>query len=698
MSSPRHMTSSSPAPSQGPHRSNAPTPVPPRGASADPMSMRPEGMRPEEMRLEPTMMRMGEGIGGVVRGPDGSLRPANEMMVVRDGRPVRDGMLEGINRAPSADGLGRPVIPPNMRPGEIGRLGPDGTMVRGPYGQPPPYGSQGGNFGQSAPQYVLHQTPAQQHQNMQIQRGAGANVPRSGSLDEMPALTAQMSLPDELSDVMGMPNGPGRPNRQSLPPQMPMMMNGAPRPVPGPGMAAGPRRSIIGPPRPCPLGLGVVRLLQMSHELTGMGGRMIADWQRFRDEYFTRSGKISMTIFYNVEGRKYIVSPELIARFFLTFFESGVNKMSLGLNGAIETSEHSRSELESMVETIQGVWRYELDNGWVVEHNGPMKISLVAEPFPDNPQQFKIKIEDLTFTAPTTSYFFRPEKLEGNRIHGRPMTPRVSPGLAARKPGEHGAAGGAGGMLDEQGNQEQEERLMYENVTLPPMPFQAYGFPSTVWRMLALSACVHELQPIMQLDHALQSGPIAALDAYAGMDQTARNQAGFELTDDFVGHAFPNFTSGLHPSNMSDHSPALAHTHPGMNPHASTATIGRPTPTPPPIRSGPPGVPRSGMNHEPLAGSGELPPLPKLGPGIPTPMGPGMMFSQSPSMTHPLPPGQQNGQGMKRKLPQPEQGPDVGGPSGPSGPPQIRAAHSPNNRPRPPPAGARKKAKTNTAG
>lgn len=217
-----------------------------------------------------------------------------------------------------------------------------------------------------------------------------------------------------------------------------------------------------------------------------------------------------MTIFYNVEGRKYsaldsavhsttgtdsadaVVSPELIARFFLTFFESGVNKMSLGLNGAIETSEGSRNELESTVETIQGTWRYELDNGWVVEHNGPMKIALVAEPVPGDPQQFKHKIEDLTFTAPTSSYFFRSEKLEGNRIHhgGRetgPMTPRISPGLAARKPGEPGMAGGVGGVLDEQGNQEQEERLMYENVTLPPMPFQAYGFPSAVWRMLAVS-------------------------------------------------------------------------------------------------------------------------------------------------------------------------------------------------------------------
>lgn len=265
------MTSSSPAPGQGPHRSNAPTPVPPRGASADPMGMRPEGMRPDEMRLDPAVMRMGEGIGGVVRGPDGSLRPANEMMVVRDGRQVRDGMMEGINRAPSADGLGRPVIPPNgvMRPGEIGRLGPDGTMVRGPYGQPAPYGSQGGSFNQSAPQYVLHQTPAQQHQNMQIQRGAG--VPRAGSIDEMPTLTAQMNLPDDLGDVMGVPNGPGRPNRQSLPPQMPMM-NGAPRPVPGPHMVAGPRRSMLISPRPCALGLGVVRMLQMSHELTGMNG------------------------------------------------------------------------------------------------------------------------------------------------------------------------------------------------------------------------------------------------------------------------------------------------------------------------------------------------------------------------------------------------------------------------------------------
>lgn len=194
---------------------------------------------------------------------------------------------------------------------------------------------------------------------------------------------------------------------------------------------------------------------------------------------------------------------------------------------------------------------------------------------------------------------------------------------------------------------------------------------------------------------------VAALDQYAEMDQNARAQAGLEYIPDDMGHPFPHFAPGFVNSNMPGGSPALAHTHPGMHPQGSIPTAGRPTPTPPPIpmRPGGPGMPpqRMANNGAPLAGSGELPPLPSL--GIP----PGMIMSQSPSLTHPMPPGQPpNGQvGTKRKLQPPDQGPDVGGPSaapGGSQPPRAGVGNNPNphGRVKPPPAVARKKAKTNT--
>jgi hypothetical protein len=218
------------------------------------------------------MTRMNEGM--IVRGPDG------QAMMVRDGRIMRDGMLP-MDRAPSADGINRPGMQGGMNMGanggmrpEIGRLGPDGTMVRGPgpmpYGQPQPYGPQGGGFSQPAgPGYVLHQTPAQQHQTMQTQRTA----PRAGSVDEMPMLSGQMNLQDEMGEMVH-GSGPGR--RQSMPPQM-NMMNGVgpgpqPGPGPGPGMVMGSRRSMMVHQRPFPLGLGIVRMLQMSQEMSDMQG------------------------------------------------------------------------------------------------------------------------------------------------------------------------------------------------------------------------------------------------------------------------------------------------------------------------------------------------------------------------------------------------------------------------------------------
>ncbi|KAH7343891.1 LIM-domain binding protein-domain-containing protein [Rhizoctonia solani] len=734
MSSPRHLPSSSPAPGQGPHpsRSNAPTPVPPRGASADPMSMRPDGMgQPTEMRIpgeSPGMMRMADGgIGSVVRGPDGSLRPANELMVLRDGRLVRDmPPMEGINRAPSADGIGRPGmgVPPNgsMRPGEIGRLSSDGTMVRGPYNGPPPY-AQNAGFVQP---YGIHPTPAQQHQNMQSQRGLGGapvgpgsgpggpgGVPRSGSVDDM----SLGGLPDELADVIGMP-GPGRPGpgpgpgRASLPPQMPVM-NGVPV---GPGRGPGPvvlqRRPTLGQgmpgiqARPIPLGMGVVRMLEMSQELGNMSHKMLPDWERFREEFFTRSAKITMTIFYGVEGRKYLVAPELIPRFFLAFYESGVNKISLGLNGATETTQECQNEsMESKVSTLNAIWRYELENGWVVEHTGPVKIHLVIEQVQG---ELKLKIEDMTCTAPTTTYFFRPERIEGNMIQGPsrdvgPMTPRISPGLAARQTGEPMGDPNIG--LDEHGAaMEHDERLVYDKASLPARPFQTYGLPATVWRLLAMSACVHELVPVMELDHSFQMGPLSALDQYAHMEEHARQDAGFEsMPEGIGGHSFPHFNTFANPPHMHNHSPALAHAQTGMHhhgpPQGAIPTTGRPTPTPPPMRQGGPGgqgMPMRG--NMPLAGSGDLPPLPGLGVAIPPGMSPSMIMSQSPSLNHPGAPGQpHNGQqlGVKRKQ-QPEQGPDpTGGPSGSQPMRGVPNQVNSNRMNKSSPVLTRKKAKTN---
>ncbi|CAE6527301.1 unnamed protein product [Rhizoctonia solani] len=725
MSSPRHMTSSSPAPGQGPNqaRSNAPTPVPPRGASADPMGMRPDGMQPNDMRIpgEPSgMIRMGDsGIGNIVRGPDGSLRPANEMMVLRDGRLVRDMQppMEGMNHAPSGDGMGRPGmgLPPNgMRPGEIGRLGPDG-MVRGAGAYNAPYGAQGGNFSQ--PYGGIHPTPAQQHENMRRGVGGGppgagpGGVPRSGSVDDMSGLSSQMGLPEDLTDVIGGMSMPGRPGpgpgRASLPPQMPMNGVGPGGRGPVPMMQRRPTLMQGMQPRPIPLGMGVVRMLQMSQELTNMRDKMLSDWVRFREDFFTQSGKISMTIFYGVEGRKYMVSPEIIPRFFLCFFESGVGRISLGLNGATETTENCQNEqLESVVSTLNAVWRYELDNGWIVEHNGPVKIHLVAEPVQGDPHMYKLKIEDMTCNAPTTSYFFRPEKLDGNLIQGPsrevgPMTPRISPGLAARQTGEPVGDPNIGLTTDENGVIiEHEERLVYERASLPPKPFQTYGLPASVWRLLAMSACVHELAPVMELEQSFQMGPLAAFDQYAEMDQNARHEAGLDnMPEGMGGHSFPSFNPAFsNPPHMPDHSPALAHAQAGMHhgPHQGAAlTTGRPTPTPPPHmrpgQGGPGGPIRGGM---PLAGSGELPPLPGLGVGIPPGMS-NIITSQSPLLSHPGAPGQPpHGQlGMKRKQ-QPEQGPDpTGGPSGSQPPRGVNNAVRMNKTS---PALARKRAKQST--
>ncbi|KAG9128179.1 hypothetical protein FRC07_003729 [Ceratobasidium sp. 392] len=698
MGSPRHMTSSSPAPGSGPHppRSGAPTPVPPRGTSADPMmGMRPEGLgRPDGLRIggEQGMMRMNEGM--MIRGPDGQIRPANEVMM-RDGRMMRDGMLP-IERAPSADGMPRP----GMRP-EIGRLGPDGTMIRGqgpvPYGQPPPYGVQGPGFGQPAPPgYVLHQTPAQQHQNMQIRNNGGGGSQRSGSVDEMPILSGQMSLPDEMGDMVPTSGPPGR--RTSMPPQMAMMNGVGPGPGPrpsgpgavpgpvGPGMVMPQRRPTIShpqQPRLFPIGMGIVRLLQMSQEMSETHPKSLEHWIKFRNEYFMMNGRISMTVFDGVEGRKYDVAPELIARFFLTFFESGVSKMSLDLTGAKETSDDPDS-LDSVVETLSGVWRYEINTGWVVEQAGPIKVFMTAvmdQGLPGEQQQPKLKIREMIFTAPKSWYLFRTEQLQGNLVSGpTPMTPRISPGLAARKTE-------GGNMDDLSGNTGREEEiLVYENVRFPPKPFQKFGLPENVWRLLVMSTSVHELFPLMDLAHESQSGPIAALEHYAEMDQNARMQVGLPnfLPDDLGPHQFPNFTSDFGgPGNMLSSSPGLTHPHPGMHNQGSIATTGRPTPTPPLSR-------QTIRNGQQLAGSGELPPVPGL--SVPGP-GPGMMVQQSPSMGHPLPPGQQpNGQGgMKRKHQPPDQGPDAGGPSGATSQPRGVA----NSRVKSSPVVSRKKAKTN---
>ncbi|KAF8607700.1 hypothetical protein BDV93DRAFT_519715 [Ceratobasidium sp. AG-I] len=105
------------------------------------------------------------------------------------------------------------------------------------------------------------------------------------------------------------------------------------------------------------------------------------------------------------------------------------------------------------------------------------------------------------------------------------------------------------------------------------------------------------------------------------------------------------------------------------------STVGRQTPIMPPL----------GHTRQ-LAGHNDLPPLPPLE------VGRTALMHQSPSLTHPMPPGQQvNGQaGMKRKLQGPEQGTEGSGPSASGAP------HRGGNKGRPSPATTRKKAKTNT--
>jgi hypothetical protein len=79
-----------------------------------------------------------------------------------------------------------------------------------------------------------------------------------------------MDLQGDL-DIVGM-HGPGRPTlaRGSVPPQM-QMMNGVGGPRTGPGgpmMMA--RRPTLMQSRPFPIGMGVIRILELSKELSSM--------------------------------------------------------------------------------------------------------------------------------------------------------------------------------------------------------------------------------------------------------------------------------------------------------------------------------------------------------------------------------------------------------------------------------------------
>lgn len=157
------------------------------------------------------------------------------------------------------------------------------------------------------------------------------------------------------------------------------------------------------------------------------------------------------------------------------------------------------------------------------------------------------------------------------------------------------------------------------------------------------------------------------------MVQEARAEAGLDQMNSDLGGHFPNFND--FPPTLTNNSPASAHTHPGMHHHSGMTTVGRQTPIMQPLGPG-----------RPLAGQNDLPPMPHLE------VGSTALMHQSPSLTHPMPPGQQvNGQGsMKRKLQGPEQGAEGSGPST-SGVP-----HRGNNKVKQSPAVARKKAKTNT--
>nr|VWO98933.1 Acyl-CoA desaturase (EC [Ganoderma boninense] len=266
------------------------------------------------------------------------------------------------------------------------------------------------------------------------------------------------------------------------------------------------------PVYPIGMGQGIGRLLQLSYQLgeEGKDRLNMGYWFNVAGQYFTEKSTIKLTLWKDnqqVEAKPFEIGFPIFPRFFLVTSQSGVKAQHLVLDGA---RERCLGPMHGLVECPAAQWIFRYTNGYNVTLRGPLTAEIVVSQVPvTQPSQaqlpqYALKLDKLVFDATTHDKYLAVDAIQGMRIEESPQVASMSPGGAMNLNG-----------TVEDPSKFEEPRHVYENVSIPAEPINAFGIPQATMRCLELAESVTQMTDLIQFSKREQLGPCDALKAFA---------------------------------------------------------------------------------------------------------------------------------------------------------------------------------------
>ena len=145
--------------------------------------------------------------------------------------------------------------------------------------------------------------------------------------------------------------------------------------------------------------------------------------------------------------------------------------------------------MHALVECPAAQWIFRYTNGYNITLRGPLTAEIVVLPLPmTQPSQtqlpqYTLKLEKLVFDALNHDKYLAVDAIQGMRIEESPQVTAMSPGGAVNP----------NGVVDDPA-QFEEPRHVYESVTIPAEPINAFGIPQATMRCLEVCSTCYKSQ------------------------------------------------------------------------------------------------------------------------------------------------------------------------------------------------------------
>ncbi|KAG9015729.1 hypothetical protein FRB93_012293 [Tulasnella sp. JGI-2019a] len=423
-------------------------------------------------------------------------------------------------------------------------------------GSMPPPSHQGPPMQQQQPLQQQHGGPPGSAMSARQQSVPAPQTPHSQQGGSVPPPTVRMpvhGLP-QMSGPVGFPGPPTMVKAESLPPPgfgaggnqdgSSGSLSGAPLSAGPSGIRAGPGQFNPGPPTHIGSGQGVLRLLEFSNAMAS-GKQDLEYWDNVASDFFVPNrGLLRMTLRkQDSEAKMFEVFSPTLPRFFLSSWCSGVQSISLGLNGVHESCP---APGEGLVECQSASFTYTFDTGYIVTLIGLLRVHILLVPNDNSAQAnnvngsdgapHKLKFSYFEFTSKKVNKSLSVGAIKGTRtLYTSPSATdgssptatvqgHVSPSTAAMMGQQPIGLDGlvAGGASDSSGvstsptlvNGIPEPVLLVERAFMPPDPVNEFGITQCTMRVLELAESMDYLSDLINLSWDRNVGPIQALQEF----------------------------------------------------------------------------------------------------------------------------------------------------------------------------------------